>query len=662
MTPPQHPGLCVDLAVGGAWEHRVVVDGLAGPWFGSVAQALGELAPHARPVVLGRWWAYGATEVADGVPSVQALQGEPLTAYAGSVQLQRCEVRPDDRGGFDLTRCFGSPKSGRTAYLVTRFDLSEDAHLRFHCGADWWMQWWLDGRPLLDTLDRGNRSPLAGRATQARATLAAGVHGLVGRIISGDGGWAAAVEVEQWKRPPQSKPFQIECRRRFIVDDPAKFVSLTCVASELDRLRLNGKPIPVPLDGMRYAEATGVPTSLLRAGCNELSLAYDEATSASAAAALSLRCFEASGDDRCIAPQATVLGVPPQAAMVQSGPLVVDIGADHGDITCRTNAPVAVQLNIAGESHISPAGLHHHWHVTGLSAGRDYPYLIKVNCSEAHASGRLATLPHEGPIRIVVCGDAGPLPHVWAENAAAIARVRPHAMVFVGDMVSNGRIDACWDAEFLHPARDLLAQVPCLSVLGNHDENSPLWHRLMLPPHRSRNWAVAMGPALLIGIDGADDWSPEGVPYAWLVRTLRERAAAFTFAFNHYPAWSSGPHLRVRQDGLIVEDACRSCREVILPLLSDHGVTAMFSGHDHLYERSQPNGGPACIVTGGAGAYLYATRGAGKRANPSSNILASEHHYCLMDLTEQACHLRVCSLKGVLLDEQVLRPVIPAGT
>ena len=54
----------------------------------------------------------------------------------------------------------------------------------------------------------------------------------------------------------------------------------------------------------------------------------------------------------------------------------------------------------------------------------------------------------------------------------------------------------------------------------------------------------------------------------------------------------------------------RDLRERWTPLFERYGVTAVFSGHDHCYERAERNG-VHYFVSGGGGAPLY---GRGQRA------------------------------------------------
>ena len=77
----------------------------------------------------------------------------------------------------------------------------------------------------------------------------------------------------------------------------------------------------------------------------------------------------------------------------------------------------------------------------------------------------------------------------------------------------------------------------------------------------------------------------------------------------------------------------------------------VFSGHDHLYERSEKNE-VRYIISGGGGAPLYGVNADTKgKQNPFSKVVESKYHYCLIDVDAQRVHVSVFDLDGALIDE-----------
>ncbi len=87
---------------------------------------------------------------------------------------------------------------------------------------------------------------------------------------------------------------------------------------------------------------------------------------------------------------------------------------------------------------------------------------------------------------------------------------------------------------------------------------------------------------------------------AWLERELiaarQDPAVKHIFCVMHHPVFSISLH-----------GGNRDLRERWQPLFDKYGVSAVFSGHDHVYERAESNG-LRYFVTGGAGAPLYPRR------------------------------------------------------
>ncbi len=103
-------------------------------------------------------------------------------------------------------------KEGVQAYALAELQVDSDTEIIIGAGCDWWMQWWLDGQPVYDTLDTGNGPYLLEPTDHCfRANLKAGKHVLAVAVISGSGGpWAirtdtvtARVEAYASRKPGQ---------------------------------------------------------------------------------------------------------------------------------------------------------------------------------------------------------------------------------------------------------------------------------------------------------------------------------------------------------------------------------------------------------------------------------------------------------------------------
>ena len=200
-------------------------------------------------------------------------------------------------------------------------------------------------------------------------------------------------------------------------------------------------------------------------------------------------------------------------------------------------------------------------------------------------------------------------------------------IVQTGDVVEDGRRGAQWET-FARKYGPLREAVPYLAAPGNHERT---WH-----PMGRANWNAVMGPpaqperywfavdfpesiARFCFIDTnvlADPSNryPDSLEaalsneqLAWLDSALAV-PARFRFVIGHHPLVTSGHYLSDWQydDSKPVE---LSRRARLLEICRRRHVTAVLTGHEHLYQRTYIRGrdgrGFWSIGTAGAGAPLY---------------------------------------------------------
>jgi hypothetical protein len=366
----------------------------------------------------------------------------------------------------------------------------------------------------------------------------------------------------------------------------------------------------------------------------------------------------------------------PRHLKIHSGPVLGAFGNDYFTVTCRTNMPVPVTLAVAhldaagrpvsgsaARRYVLPAGLVHRFRVSKPASVTNVRYRLEASCGERTFSTDTYTvrLPAfgrgpgpENTLRIAALGDSRTNRAHWAVVARAVVREGPDLVVFTGDMVSRGRDEWQWEEHFFSPAREFFATIPHYPVIGNHEEKAPLYPLLFHTPGTdglAKNWSQQIGDALLIGIEGRDDWSLDSENVRWLDGVLSNSRAGFIFLFSHYPAYTSGTHGELDPEtGRPVEYEVLAGQSVIVPLLRKYDATAMIVGHDHLYERSELPGGLTHIISGGAGAPLRGKSLYAAEQNPYSVKFASRLHYCVLEIKGDACTMRAVAVNGRTLD------------
>jgi hypothetical protein len=200
-------------------------------------------------------------------------------------------------------------------------------------------------------------------------------------------------------------------------------------------------------------------------------------------------------------------------------------------------------------------------------------------------------------------------------------------VIQTGDAVENGERGALWQ-DFAKRHARLREEVPYLAAPGNHERTWNLlgqhnWNAVMGPPARpGRYWYAVDFPeslARFIFLDSnvlADprDKYPDSLEnaisneqLAWADSALAV-PARYRFVVLHHPLVTSGHYMSDWQydDSKPLET---SRRGRLLAICRRRGVTAVFGGHEHLYQRLFVRGrdgrGFWHISTGGAGAPLY---------------------------------------------------------
>jgi hypothetical protein len=108
---------------------------------------------------------YGRPRKADLLPG-EALKSIRQELVIGGQKYPGQQVRLDE-AVLNLGRTLNCGGDGTGAYLLAPVTATADTTVEIGAGADWWMQWWVDGQPVYDTLGNGHAgngtTPITGR-------------------------------------------------------------------------------------------------------------------------------------------------------------------------------------------------------------------------------------------------------------------------------------------------------------------------------------------------------------------------------------------------------------------------------------------------------------------------------------------------------------------
>lgn len=197
-------------------------------------------------------------------------------------------------------------------------------------------------------------------------------------------------------------------------------------------------------------------------------------------------------------------------------------------------------------------------------------------------------------LKFAVLGDFGDGSDEQYALAAEMARVHqrfPYEFVItVGDNIYGSERPQDFSRKFEVPYKALLDNgVAFYASLGNHDSREQRYYKLFNMDGRTYYSFKPDKQNVKFFALESDYLEPEQVD--WLQKELEGSREDWKIPFFHHPPYSSGgrhgSHVRHR--------------EVLEPLFVKHNVSVVFTGHDHVYERTKPQQGIVYFVAGSGG-------------------------------------------------------------
>jgi hypothetical protein len=259
------------------------------------------------------------------------------------------------------------------------------------------------------------------------------------------------------------------------------------------------------------------------------------------------------------------------------------------------------------------------------------------------------TLPNRASsVKFAVIGDSGrgtPPQHEIAAQMTAYREDFPFAFVLMlGDNIYEGpatRDD--YQRKFEEPYRRLLDKgVKFYASLGNHDDPNEISYPLF-NMDGERYYSFSPPEDLLTKIAtrveffALDSTNLDRTQLRWLDERLGKSKAEWKVCFFHHPLYTSGRY----------RGWARGFRLILEPVLVHHGVDAVFSGHEHLYQRTELQSGIQYFVSGGAGSLR---RGDATSASYVARSFDTDYHFMLIEIEDDALHFQAISRTGETVD------------
>lgn len=235
-----------------------------------------------------------------------------------------------------------------------------------------------------------------------------------------------------------------------------------------------------------------------------------------------------------------------------------------------------------------------------------------------------------------------------ARRMAELHSAQPFdTVLLLGDNLYPDGDPAGFREKFERPYAELLRRgVSFRAVLGNHDVKSGRSAQINyagfnMGGRSYYSFAEAGGLVEFFALDSND---MDHAQTAWLDGALASSKAPWKIVFLHHPPYSSG----------MKHGSSTALRSLLEPLFVRHGVAAVFSGHDHVYERVKPQGGVQYFVSGAGG---QIRRGGLNRSSPLFEAGDDQvNSFIYVEVTAESLRFRAVGADGRTLDEGALTP------
>ncbi len=290
--------------------------------------------------------------------------------------------------------------------------------------------------------------------------------------------------------------------------------------------------------------------------------------------------------------------------------------------------------------------------VEGLQPSSRYRY--RVESGGETWRGEFATAPAEGkdvPFSFIVVGDSRGGIQQHRRVVQRMSQEVPDFVLGTGDMVDEGFRQDQWQ-EFFDVENELFRDNVYFPALGNHDRQgrgrtADTYRAFFSVPENGgdteRYYAFTYGSSRFLVLDSNAYSFALTDQTAWIERELmaarQDTSIRHIFVVMHHPPFSVSLH-----------GGQADLRERWTPLFEQYDVSAVFSGHDHVYSRAEHND-VHYFISGGGGAPLYPRR---PRSNPIDVAAVKKFervlHYLRVTVTGNRLEVAAVRADGTLIE------------
>jgi len=218
-----------------------------------------------------------------------------------------------------------------------------------------------------------------------------------------------------------------------------------------------------------------------------------------------------------------------------------------------------------------------------LEPENTYSYQVEVNGEKSELRKFRTAVKEGSKFTFAAYGDNKNGPFNHKKISDLILSYNPLFVANNGDLVERGSVYKQWEKLFFTPTSEMIASIPLIPAIGNHEDNSEYYYNYFCLPNNKAWHSFDLNGAHFLVVNTEKEFlDPNGEQITWLINDLKNNKSTWTFAFQHIPLFTSGGNYYSR-DRINVKN-------MLHPIYEKFKVDLVIAGHDHHYERSKPIG------------------------------------------------------------------------
>jgi predicted MPP superfamily phosphohydrolase len=275
------------------------------------------------------------------------------------------------------------------------------------------------------------------------------------------------------------------------------------------------------------------------------------------------------------------------------------------------------------------------------------PEPVQVQAPQAApAAPPAAALPNrDGSLKFGVLGDFGTgdrSQFQLGEQMLELHAAFPYELIVtVGDNIYGSERPQDFVRKFENPYKGLLdAKVRFYASLGNHDSPEQRFYEKFNMD--GRRYYSFKAPKQDVRFFALESGYMDRDQLRWLERELEGAGEAWKIPYFHHPLYSSGGRHGSDLD----------LRKSLEPLFLRYGVSVVFTGHDHFYERVKPQQGIVYFVVGSGGKLRRGNLD--KRSTLTARGFDTDLAFLAAEIADDELHFTTISRLGTVVDSGVI--------